>query len=97
MNSKTGGAIRKKQNVKERPADDAAAATATANKRKRMTEKQKKILVEYMMSHDIFAKSGLPPGPNTTVLAGRMWEKLVGMLNVNGPPRSLTRWKKVSL
>lgn len=46
MNSKTGGAIRKKQNVKERPADDAAAATATANKRKRMSEKQKKILVE---------------------------------------------------
>ncbi|CAH0389647.1 unnamed protein product [Bemisia tabaci] len=59
-----------------------------------MSDKQRSLLVQYMAKHTIFAKSGVSPGQNNVKKTVDQWDRLIKILNANGPPRSKASWKQ---
>nr|XP_018912708.1 PREDICTED: uncharacterized protein LOC109041005 [Bemisia tabaci] len=84
----------KTSSSKSKKTNNKAAVAGEKKQRIRIKEKQKKILLDFMINHSIFAKSGLPPGKQAGEHASHMWKQLVDMLNAHGPKRTQKQWQK---
>lgn len=61
-----------------------------------ITAVQKQALVNFMWEHVEFARNELCSSLEGKITTNNLWEELSEILNIFGPPKSISKWQRVS-